>query len=303
MRRRDIPAFVTLRRDLWAATLITAESFTWSLDHEHAADEARRWVATRRGRVVGIAETIRAPWSPADVALCHVGVEATLRGQGIGQRLLVDAERQLARIGAAQTRARIERADEPSARFARHSGFHHVRDHRTWSLDPRQVPMAELALRLADAGAAGLRLVSVRELLHRPHELYRLVVALLADVPGDAPALWSYDDWRTAVFDTPLFSPDASFCVLAGDDPVAVTWTLLDAVGGRAEHAMTGTLPAFRHRGLARAVKLAAIDWLARHDVTALYTENDTENAEMLTINEHLGYRPLAGFEVWAREQ
>jgi GNAT superfamily N-acetyltransferase len=303
MRRRDIPGFVALRRDLWVDLVITAESFAWTLAHEPAADQARRWVATRQGRVVGIAEAIRAPWSPAGVSLCHIGVDAALRGLGIGRRLFAEAERHVARLGADQTRARIASGDEPSARFARRCGFHHARDHRTWSLDPRSVSVADLPRRLAAAEAAGLRLVAIRDLMDRPRDLFRLNVALLADVPADVPGTWAYDDWRAVVFDTPLFSPDASFCVLAGEEPVAVSWIMVDAVGGRAEHAVTGTLPAFRHRGLAPLVKLAAVDWLARHDVAVLLTENDTENGEMLAINEHLGYQPLVGFEIWARER
>jgi len=184
MRRRDVPGFVALRRHLWADAVITAESFAWTLDREPVAEQARRWVATRRGRVVGIAEANRAPWSPAEVSLCHVGVEAALRGRGIGRRLFAEAERHLARIGADQTRARIESADERSMRFADHRGFHVARDHRTWSLDPRSVSLADLPRRLADAEAAGLRLAPVRALLDRPRDLYDLSVAVLGDVPA-----------------------------------------------------------------------------------------------------------------------
>jgi GNAT superfamily N-acetyltransferase len=81
-----------------------------------------------------------------------------------------------------------------------------------------------------------------------------------------------------------------------------MTWIRLDAAGLRARHGMTGTLPAYRHRGLARLVKLASIRWLAEHGVTALFTDNDTENRDMLALNEHLGFRPLTVFALWARE-
>ena len=65
---------------------------------------------------------------------------------------------------------------------------------------------------------------------------------------------------------------------------------------------MTGTLPAYRHGGLARLVKLASIRWLARHGVTAPFTDNDTENRDMLALNEHLGYRPLVVIQLWIRD-
>ena len=89
--------------------------------------------------------------------------------------------------------------------------------------------------------------------------------------------------------------------MLAGDVPVALTWIRLDRAGRRAAHGMTGTLREYRHRGLAHLVKLASIAWLADHGITALYTDNDRENRDMLALNEHLGFRPLTVFDLWAR--
>ena len=81
-----------------------------------------------------------------------------------------------------------------------------------------------------------------------------------------------------------------------------MTWIHLDAEGGRARHGMTGTLPAYRHQSLARMVKLASLAWLAEHGVTRLFTDNDIANRDMLALNEHLGFRPLTVFTMWARE-
>lgn len=302
MRRHDIPGFVELRHQLWIDDIATAESFAWDLDHEGAEEQARRWVATRSGRVIGIAAAHRSTWSPADVAGCHLGVQADRRGHGIGRRLFGEVERHLARIGAATVLCGTERGDAPSARFARHRGFRHTRDLQSWSLDPRTVSLADFPGRLAAAEAAGLRLVAIRELLDRPGDLYRLTHALEADLPSDVPIAVPYEDWLALVLGTPLFAPDASFCVMDGDEPVALTWINLDVARGRAQHGLTGTLPAYRHRGLAHLVKLATLRWLAVHGVTTLFTDNDTENRDMLALNADLGYRPLAVFELWKRE-
>jgi GNAT superfamily N-acetyltransferase len=302
MRRRDIPGFVELRHHVWADDITTAESYAWLIDRETRADQARRWVATERGRVVGIASALRATWFTGDVAQCHVAVLAPLRGGGIGRRLAAEVERHLARIAPAQTICGTERGDEPSAAFARNRGFRPSREDRAWSLDPRTVPMADFAERRAAAEAAGLRLATLRELLGRPRDLHRLIVALEGDLPSDVPIASPYEDWVATQLGSPLFSPEASFCLLAGDEPVALTWISLDAPHGRAGHGITGTLPAWRHRGLARLVKLASIGWLAEHGVTTLFTDNDAENRDMLALNEHLGYRPLTVFEIWKRE-
>ena len=55
---------------------------------------------------------------------------------------------------------------------------------------------------------------------------------------------------------------------------------------------MTGTAPEFRRRGLARLAKEATIGWAAEAGIRTIVTSNDTTNADMLALNEHLGYRP-----------
>jgi GNAT superfamily N-acetyltransferase len=302
MRRRDVPGFVELRRHVWVDDIETAESYAWLLDHELSAAEAHRWVAIAHGRVVGSAVAALAMWSASRVAQCHVAVETGMRGRGIGRRLYAEAERHVAQLGPTQTMTGTERGDGPSARFASHRGFRHSRDDQAWSLDPRTVSMAELPARLAAAEAEGLRLVPIRALLDRAQDLHRLNIALEGDLPSDVPIAEPYEQWRRSALETPLFSPDASFCVLAGDEPVSMTWIFVDGAG-RARHGMTGTLPAYRHRGLARLVKLSSIGWLAEHGVTVLLTDNDAENRDMLALNEQLGYRPLTVFEIWTRDE
>jgi GNAT superfamily N-acetyltransferase len=57
--------------------------------------------------------------------------------------------------------------------------------------------------------------------------------------------------------------------------------------------AYTGTLRAYRGRGLARLAKLGVMRRLAELGVTLALTENDETNAPMLAINQRLGYRPM----------
>jgi GNAT superfamily N-acetyltransferase len=279
----------------------TPDSYAWGVDHPVPSERTRRWVATHEGRVVGFAVAARAAWTTGRVAVMYFGVEPAMRDRGIGRRLYDAAQAHVARLTPTRTMSATERGDEASIRFLAARGFHHTRDDQAWSVDPRAVPVAELAARRATAEAAGFRLVTARSLLDRPEALYRLNLALEHDLPSDVPIAEAYEPWRTQELESPLFSPDASFCVMAGDVPVAMTWIRLDHAGRRAAHGMTGTLPEYRHRGLAHLVKLASIAWLADHGVTALFADNDTQNRDMLLLNEHLGFRPLTVFELWAR--
>ena len=76
------------------------------------------------------------------------------------------------------------------------------------------------------------------------------------------------------------FAGYASLCV-PGADPTTA-W-----------HDMTGVMPAFRGRGIAGALKRAAIGWAAANDFARLETENNVGNAPMRAINAALGYAPL----------
>ncbi len=301
-RRRDITGVIEIRRLIWPDDVTTAESMAWSLDRADPAERARRWVATDRRRVVGFAVTGFAMWTSGRVAYAHFGVRPEWRHRGIGGRLFETLDAYLSTLRPSRTLSGTERDDEASSRFLRARGFRHTRDDQAWSVDPRTVSVAELAERRGAAESRGLRLVPMRSLLDRPEDIYRLNLALERDLPSDVPIAQPYPVWRTHELETPLFAPDASFCVLAGDEPVAMTWIVLDAAGRRARHGMTGTLPAYRHQGLARLVKLASIHWLAAHGVTALFTDNDTENRDMLALNEHLGFQPLTVFALWDRE-
>ena len=54
---------------------------------------------------------------------------------------------------------------------------------------------------------------------------------------------------------------------------------------------MTGTLPEYRRRGLARLAKLATIRWAAENGVEWMLTSNAEANTGMRALNESLGYR------------
>lgn len=313
MRPSDFAAVVDLRRLIWQDDLMTPASLAWSLEHVDPEGHARHWVATEPGgdrasgdrasgdRVVGFAVAGLASWSSGRVGYAYVGVHPEWRRNGIGRRLFRRTEAYLATLQPARVVTGSELGDEASTAFLARRGFSHTRDDQAWSLDPRTADLDEFEPRREAAESAGRRLVPLRELMGRPGDLYRIHLALEHDLPGDMPVAQSYDTWRRCELGHPLFSPDASFCVLVANEPVAMTWILVDEAGRRARHGITGTVRPYRHRGLARLVKLASIHWLAEHGTTALYTDNDTENHNMVALNEELGFRPLTVFALWRR--
>ncbi len=112
-----------------------------------------------------------------------------------------------------------------------------------------------------------------------------------------------YAEWEDHVLRHPLFTPEGSFVAYVDGAPAAVSLLIADRESGRAANMFTGTLRAFRGRGLGLAVKLASIEWAAANGITALMTTNDERNAPMLAINRRLGYVPAGRRVDWLREE
>ena len=126
----------------------------------------------------------------------------------------------------------------------------------------------------------------------RERELFELYDAAERDMPDDYTHAMAFEDWLPETLGNPELDLDLSAVVLVGDRPAAFAWLTADREGARAANEMTGTAPEFRRRGLARLAKEATIRWAAGAGVRTIVTSNDTTNADMLALNEHLGYRP-----------
>jgi GNAT superfamily N-acetyltransferase len=245
----------------------------------------RAWVADAGGEIVGFANA-RIRWAVAaeGIASAWAGVFPSHRRRGVGGRLYELAE---AHLRSREVR-RIEssyREDEPEGRaFAQKLGFGEARREQYWKL--AVAPAAELR------SPEGVAVVRLREVRDRERELFELYHAAERDIPDDYPRTLAFEEWLPETLGNPELDLDLSAVVLVGGRPASFAWLTSDRDGQRAENEMTGTAPEFRRRGLARLAKEATIAWAAEAGVRTILTSNDTTNADMLTLNEHLGYRP-----------
>ncbi len=136
-----------------------------------------------------------------------------------------------------------------------------------------------------------------------PHDVHAVDVTATRDMPAlEPPEDLPYEEWSEHVLGHPLYAPGGSFLAYVDGEPAALSLLTADLDSGRAMSWFTGTMPAFRGRGLARAAKLASIRWAAESGVTSMLTMNDETNAPMLAINRKLGYRPLVRRVEYVRE-
>jgi GNAT superfamily N-acetyltransferase len=300
-RPEDAPARVALAREIQPWIVVTPRGLLHRLETEPPRARARHWSAESEGRLVGAATARFAWWTErADLAELSIAVRRDARGRGIGGRLYALAEEYLVTGGAGRVEAWV--VDDAGERFAAARGYEPTRSAQLWSVDPRTIDVGDLPRLARDRAAEDLRVVPLRAVRERERDLHALYAEAAGDEPADEPETnVPFDDWRR-MLDDPDLSLDGSFVVLHRDRPVSFAWLGVDAERGRGTHWMTGTLRQYRRRGLARLAKMATIRWAAENGITALYTGNDSTNADMLALNEHLGYRRTTTGTTYAKE-
>ena len=274
-----------LHEDEPPGPLTAAGLLHWlAVQPERAA--ARSWVALEGGAVAGwararfrwktSAERIGEPW--AFVRPAH-------RRRGVGTALLRTAEEHLLR-----KRARVLQtwtSGDGDCAFLEHRAYRPSRKERISLLDlAGETPAPHVP--------EGYAVVPLRDVRDRTRELHALDAAASADVPETfAEDDVRYAEWTRETLDHPDLSLDGSFVVLHGQRPVSYALLHAERDAALAANEMTGTLPEYRVRGLARLAKLATIRWAREHGFRTIVTTNDERNLPMLRLNEALGYRPV----------
>jgi GNAT superfamily N-acetyltransferase len=282
-RHEDAEAAIPLLRELWSEVVVTPGGLVHLLEGQPERAAFRAWIAEDEGEIVGFARA-RIRWALAEegIASAWAGVLPSHRRRGVGGRLYEIAEAHVRDHRARRIESTI-RADEPEGRrFAERLGFEEARRDQYWALDVSAAEMTE-------PHPSVVRLAEVRD---REHELFDLYDAADRDTPDDHPHSLAFEEWLPETLGNPELDLEVSAVVLVDDRSASFAWLISDRDGRRAENEMTGTAQEYRRRGLARLAKEATIAWAAEAGIRTILSSNDTTNADMLALNEHLGYRP-----------
>ncbi|MDQ3867915.1 MAG: GNAT family N-acetyltransferase, partial [Actinomycetota bacterium] len=252
----------------------------------------RGWVAEEHGRVVAAAWGYL-EWSVSaeGAASLWTGVRPEARRRGIGSALFAAAEEHLLTSGARKLSAfALEHSD--GERFLRARGFRRTRTSLVQRLDPSTADVSALAALEEAKRGEGFALVPLGAVADRPRELHALYAAASEAIPADDPEDdIRFDEFVSHLLGDPELTSEGSYVVLADGRPAALAFLLVNREAAAALNEMTGTLPDFRGRGLARLAKLATVRWARAQGIRELVTENDYENEAMRALNRSLGYR------------
>ncbi len=279
----DAPGVVELIHEVFPSGVTTVES--WLQQQASIPPRARHaaWVAIVDGTVAARAEASLNWFSRSNTAFAGVSVGRAFRRRGIGGSLWELVQRHLDELAPARVLSMFVETPEGVA-FARARGFAEVRAETLSCVDPRTVDLSSL-----EVGSP--QLVPLRDV--PPEEVYEVDMITTADVPmTDAVTDMRFDEWLDSIWRRPTMTLDGSFAAIEDDRVVCITMLAANIERGRAFNEYTGTLPAYRRRGLAEQVKRASLRWAADNGIDATWTTNDETNAPMLAVNRRLGYTP-----------
>jgi mycothiol synthase len=208
------------------------------------------------------------------------------RRRGIGRALMDHSLRFAVERGARSLRvAYLEEPDNPARPFLARRGFAELQRYHASHLDPRTFdpsPWRPLLERLRSEGVRILTYAEVADTRENRRRIYDLDTELHADIPvveTEPLEPEPFESWE-ATFARRDFS--ALFLAEAGGDWVGMVTAL--------NWPFTGVKRAFRGRGIATALKVAAIRLAQERGLEKIETENCSANAPMLEINRKLGF-------------
>lgn len=125
-------------------------------------------------------------------------------------------------------------------------------------------------------------------------KLYTLVREGVCDTPGFSGEFEGYQAFMERIY-TRSYQQHAQSQFLAAyaGDWVGLS-SFVQQANGQGLFGLTVVTRAHRGKGIARALKLLALQYAQRGGVKAIVTENHLENAPILGLNEALGFRRQA---------
>lgn len=273
----------------------TSAGLAYADQHRASHLHFGRWVAVEKDLLLGYAHYMQYAdiYDPYRLWVM-VAVHPDHRRKGVGSALhmhLLEHIAHLSSIEALQVRVRENHTD--GLAFAERQGYGETGRRWPARLDVAGFDATAFAGRIRAVSAQGIRIVALSDMRRDPQhieKLYRLQTVLDADIPIDEPVTpFTLEQFRAEVFDNPGFLKEGTFVALFEDQYIGMS-SLFDRGGGLADIELTGTLAAYRRRGIALALKLRGIEWAQRHGYTAVLTVNDVVNTGILAINERLGF-------------
>lgn len=265
--------------------------------------EIGRFIAEKDGRPIAFLGWMHGPWEKLPERHCEVEVwlDRSMLSHDLLKPMWAWIEAKAVAEGAWVLLA-FTGEDEPEMLDALAAlGYRRDRLDRLWELDlavhgKRLLEEARQARERMRAESMELVTLAAWQDPAAMKKLHELNQRTVQDVPHTLPIIDEpFEDFERRVT-APDRRADRLWIALHGDRPVAMSYLKFPPVRGSVFTGYTCSDPGYRGRGLARAVKLQTLAQAVELGVRFVRTDNDSENAPMLHINETLGYERRPGF-------
>lgn len=281
-----------------------------------SAESWRRWESVSEDRTRERVTLVAADGSVAGTAMIGAGMMARPdraqqasvavfrghRNRGLGSALLAAVEAEARRRDVPRLLSQASAARPFALEWAAKRGYHEIGRRIMSYVELAQYEPARWSEALERVAREGIVLHSYADVLAERdeagrerfwHELWEAEAPMWDDIPFAAPMPhWPFERFYAMTVKSGQLLPDASVVAYDGDAIAGFTTT------GDREHRdgwtyMTGVARSHRGRGLAMALKVAALDRAKAKGLRAMCTVNDEPNKAMRGVNQKLGYQPV----------
>jgi GNAT superfamily N-acetyltransferase len=284
---RDLDVFVALSNQARMST-VSREQWLEADARAHGRRLRVSFVGESDERVVAVAGVADDDFGQDSVS-AWIATETEHRRRGHGRAMMAAVDQVIAERRPAEVRTGVRDDDPESRAWAERRGFV-LFDHTFRSrLDLDTFDPSRHHDAVERAEGAGLRFAQFGP-EDDPDRLYELFVRLVGDVPDEV------EPPDRAYFQREVVERTGAITVVAYDGEAPAGLALLIPLDA-AEYlnALTGVVPEYRGRGLARALKVVSGEAARHAGRRHLVTNNNARNAPMLAVNDALGYRREAG--------
>lgn len=311
-RPDDLAAYVELKRNVWPHEEVSVSSQGES-DANRSPDElGHRFLYRLDGRVVGSADVYSLPFSAAESRFgMTVLVDPDSRRMGVGTALY-DHIVGLADVASASGwESTVYEGEMSGAAWLEHLGFTVSIKHQMSELELTTVDTSPYASVIESVEASGVTLMSLVEFTELDpgyaQKLYDLAIELSKDAPWheevSKPPL---DQWRHESIESPLVLGAAFTVAVVDGEPVGQSALSKDRRDSSIlRTGLTGVRRPYRRMGIARAMKMRAIERAVtkerRGAGVRIVTGNASDNP-MLALNLSLGFVPQPAWLVYTKD-
>lgn len=291
-----------------AATALTPDDPTDPLilrHHWHPTEPTtvlERFAVLKGGRVVGQCSYQHDDWAkmPTRYVKLRVTVHPDVRTETNLDWAFDRVEEYSRRSGAEVLRTAAPEVDRTLIDLLARRGYRIDRRQRHWELDlvanrERLKEMAEVTRARMAAQHVRLLTLADDEDPDRYRQLYELDEEGELDVPSTVPHVAQSFDAFMKWFDDPGLHPERLWIAREGGRIVGLSVLSYPPIRGHVSTDWTTTLRSVRGRGIARALKLETVLQAIELGIQRVRTDNDSENAPILHLNEQMGYSRIPG--------